>query len=116
MRLLWASAAHLQSVHASCCMSLAGFTATIWPTELYITPTHYYDSMQTFNVIALVGLILFMFIMGMELDQGLIKAQWRSALPIAIAAIVFPFGIGSAVAPWLQVGYWPCGACAGRWR
>jgi hypothetical protein len=35
--------------------------------------------------------------------QGLIKAQWKSALPIAIASIVFPFGIGAAVSPWLQV-------------
>jgi hypothetical protein len=49
--------------------SRPGFTDTIWPTELYITPNHYYDSVQTFSVIALVGLILFMFIMGMELDQ-----------------------------------------------
>jgi Kef-type K+ transport system membrane component KefB len=83
-----------------------GFTASIWPKEVYITPTHYYDSVATFYVVANVGLILFMFIMGMELDQGLIKAQWRQALPIAVGAIVFPFGVGVAVSPWLAVsGY-----------
>jgi hypothetical protein len=47
--------------------------------------------------------------------QGLIKAQWKSALPIAIAAIVFPFGIGAAVSPWLQVRHWGAGGGGGEW-
>ncbi len=41
------------------CMA-AGYTSAIWPTTVYISPQHYYDSVQTFYVIASVGLILFM--------------------------------------------------------
>lgn len=79
----------------------AGFTQAIFPTQVYVTPTHYYDSTLTFYTIANVGLILFMFLMGMELDQGLLSKQWKMSLPIATSAIVFPFGIGALSALWL---------------
>ena len=39
-----------------------------------------------------------MFLMGMELDRGLLKRNWKLSLPIAISAIVIPVGLGVACA------------------
>lgn len=71
---------------------IPGFTDAIFPTW----------SLATFGVIANIGLILFMFLMGMELDRGLLRKQWKLSFPIAFCAIALPFGIGAAnAATWL---------------
>ena len=49
------------------------------------------SSMNTFNVIANIGLILFMFMVGLELDLKFVKKQFGSAVVISISAMVLPF-------------------------
>jgi len=58
-----------------------------------IFPTH---SLPIFNVFANFGLIIFMFLVGLELDTGLLKKNLRKALVISIASIVVPFALGLA--------------------
>jgi Kef-type K+ transport system membrane component KefB len=83
----------------------AGFTATVWPTAAAIGPSgQLYNSTMTFYVVANMGVILFMFLLGCELDQTLLAKQWRRSAPIALSAIMFPFGVGAAVSVWLEVG------------
>jgi len=50
------------------------------------------------NVIAQIGVILYMFLVGLELDLGLVRSSVRRTVGISIASIVVPFAIGSALA------------------
>lgn len=85
-------------------MSLpAGFTTTVWPTAAVLANGSTYNSVTTFYVVANVGVILFMFLLGCELDQRLLSKQWKKSAPIALSAIMFPFGVGCAAALWLEV-------------
>ncbi len=52
-------------------------------------------------VLAQVGVILFMFLIGLELDTELIRKRGRETLLISHVSIVFPFVLGSAAALWL---------------
>lgn len=80
---------------------IPGYTAAIFPTQVYLTPTITYNSVQTFVVIANVGLVLFMFMMGLELDQNLMRKNLRVSFPIAISSILFPFAVGAVNSLWL---------------
>ena len=51
-------------------------------------------SLSHFALVANLGLIFFMFFIGMEVDAAQMKKGLRVAAPIAIAAIVFPFLTG----------------------
>jgi Kef-type K+ transport system membrane component KefB len=55
-------------------------------------------------MIATIGVVLFMFMLGCELDHQRMQQQWRHSLPIALGAILFPFGVGVAASFWLEVG------------
>lgn len=50
------------------------------------------------GALAQIGLVLFMFIVGLELDMRLIKGRERSAATISIASIVLPFTLGAGLA------------------
>lgn len=50
------------------------------------------------NVIAQLGLIIFMFIVGMELDVKLIRGKERIAAVISLSSILAPFGLGILLA------------------
>ncbi len=52
------------------------------------------SSLGTLDVIAQVGLILFMFVVGMEFDPGLIRSKARLAAITAISSIALPFALG----------------------
>ncbi len=51
--------------------------------------------------LANVGLALFMFIVGYELDQTLIRGKERVAVSVSLGSIMLPFGLGAALAVWL---------------
>jgi Kef-type K+ transport system membrane component KefB len=53
------------------------------------------------GTIAQVGVILFMFIVGMELDTSLLRKKTHAALAISHASIIAPFVLGSAAALWI---------------
>ncbi|CAF1123349.1 unnamed protein product [Adineta ricciae] len=67
------------------------WTEAIWPPS----------SIPVFQLIANLGLIFFMFFLGLELDLEQIKTSWKTTIPIACASIIIPVGIGCAVALWL---------------
>lgn len=56
-------------------------------------------------VLAEVGVILFMFVIGLELDTTLLRQRVRATLAIAHASIAVPFALGCAAALWLYPRY-----------
>jgi Kef-type K+ transport system membrane component KefB len=53
------------------------------------------------GVIAQVGVILFMFLVGLHLDTGLLKQRTQTSIAISHASITVPFTLGAALALWL---------------
>jgi len=54
------------------------------------------------RVISQLGVILYMFLVGLDLDAARLKSQARSALAISLTGIAVPFGLGAALALWLH--------------
>jgi Kef-type K+ transport system membrane component KefB len=54
---------------------------------------------KIFTVIAQFGLIFLMFLVGLELEPGHVRAHGRSVALIAVAGIAIPFALGAALAP-----------------
>jgi Kef-type K+ transport system membrane component KefB len=50
------------------------------------------------KVLAELGLIIFMFIVGLELDVGLIRGRERIAATISVTSVALPFGLGLLLA------------------
>jgi len=48
------------------------------------------------RILAQLGLVLFMFIVGLELDVALIRGRGRRAASISLASIILPFALGAA--------------------
>ena len=53
-------------------------------------------------VVAALGVILFMFLVGLELDIASLRSRARAAVAISHAGIVVPFGLGAGLAVWLH--------------
>jgi Kef-type K+ transport system membrane component KefB len=53
------------------------------------------------SIIAQIGVILFMFLVGLELDTGQLRRQPHAAVAISHASILLPFLLGSVLALWL---------------
>lgn len=53
------------------------------------------------SALANVGLVLFMFIVGYELDHTLIRGKERVAVTVSIGSILLPFGLGAVLAVYL---------------
>jgi Kef-type K+ transport system membrane component KefB len=56
------------------------------------------SSLGYVNVLSQIGLVFFMFLVGLELDLGLLRGQGRLALITSHASIVVPFFLGSCLA------------------
>ncbi|ORY87139.1 Sodium/hydrogen exchanger family-domain-containing protein, partial [Protomyces lactucae-debilis] len=67
---------------------IPGFSRSIFPPA----------SLPNFNLVANVGLILFLFIVGLEVDMRLVVKNARVALSVGIASLVLPFATGAFVA------------------
>ncbi|KAI9885028.1 MAG: hypothetical protein M1823_003196 [Watsoniomyces obsoletus] len=67
---------------------IPGFTSTIFPSA----------SMPLLNLVANLGLVLFLFLVGLEADLRLVLSNWRIALSVGAAGMVLPFGLGAALA------------------
>jgi Kef-type K+ transport system membrane component KefB len=59
------------------------------------------ESMENLKFLSQIGLILFMFIVGMELDLRLIRKQAFDALIISHASILIPYSLGIALSIFL---------------
>ena len=54
--------------------------------------------MPTLSLAANVGLILFLFLVGLEVDLRIMVTNWRIALSVGAAGMALPFGLGCAIA------------------
>lgn len=64
-------------------------------------------SFGNLQMLSQIGLILFMFVIGMELDLNLIKQKIRSAVFISTASSMVPFALGVGIAYYLYSTYAP---------
>jgi Kef-type K+ transport system membrane component KefB len=78
-------------------MAMPQVTQTLFPPA----------SLDKLSLLAQMGLVLFMFVIGIELDLGLIKNKAREAVIISHASIVFPFFLGIALSLALYGPYAP---------
>ncbi|KAL3232499.1 K(+)/H(+) antiporter 1 [Nakaseomyces bracarensis] len=67
---------------------IPGYTDTIFPSS----------SIPGLNLTANLGIILFMFFLGLEVDIAFIKKHMKSALSIGLVTLAVPFGCGCLIA------------------
>ncbi|HEY6556271.1 MAG TPA: cation:proton antiporter [Polyangiaceae bacterium] len=68
-----------------------GFSAAVFPTS----------SLGTLSLMSQIGLLLFMFLVGLEFDAKLLRGRGRASIAISHTSIVVPFGLGSLLALYL---------------
>lgn len=61
------------------------FTASLFPPE----------SLPFLNLTATAGLVLFLFLVGLEIDVRVIKRNAKASTIISLAGLVLPFGLGA---------------------
>jgi len=66
-------------------------------------------SLVNLGLLSQIGLIVFMFVVGMELDTEVLTKKVRSAVLISHASIILPFLLGSLLSLVLYKGYAPVG-------
>lgn len=54
--------------------------------------------MDNLNLVANIGLTLFLFIVGLEVDLRIAVNNWKVALNVGILGMAIPFGMGAAIA------------------
>jgi Kef-type K+ transport system membrane component KefB len=64
-------------------------------------------SLSNLQFLSQIGLILFMFVVGMELDMKMLKNKAQDAVVISHASIIFPFALGIGLAYYLYEGHAP---------
>ncbi len=62
-------------------------------------------SFAAFETFSTVGLVLYLFLIGMELDHELLYRQRRTALPASGMSILLPFAMGVLLAPSLRIRF-----------
>ncbi|KAF2427564.1 hypothetical protein EJ08DRAFT_721007 [Tothia fuscella] len=67
---------------------IPGFTSTIFPQA----------AMPNLSLVANLGLILFLFLVGLEVDLRFLVSNWKVAASVGLAGMILPFGLGCAIA------------------
>ncbi|KAL5527777.1 hypothetical protein ACEPAG_6578 [Sanghuangporus baumii] len=67
---------------------IPGFSDNIFPT----------DSLPILNLTANVGLVFFLFLVGLEVDLGVMKRNARAAFFISAIGLIIPLGLGAVLA------------------
>ncbi len=75
------------------------FSATLFPVS----------SLENLKILSQIGLILFMYVIGMELDLKVLKNKAHEAVVISHASIIFPFALGMCLAYYIYLGFAPQG-------
>ncbi len=71
----------------------------VWPAAMhFILPA---DVGPFLGIIAQIGIILYMFLIGLELNAGLIRSRAHATIAISHTSILVPFLFGAALALWL---------------
>jgi Kef-type K+ transport system membrane component KefB len=63
------------------------------------------SSLDTFETLSTIGLVLFMFLVGIEWDFEKLHRRRKAALLASATSILLPFAIGAAIAPSLQTRF-----------
>lgn len=64
---------------------IPGFQNNIFPTA----------SMPLLSLVANLGLVIFLFLVGLEVDVRMLLKNWKIAVSVSAAGMVLPFGLGS---------------------
>ena len=75
------------------------FSATLFPLE----------SLGNLQFLSQIGLILFMFVVGMELDLKVLKNRAKDAVVVSHASIIIPFALGMVLAYFIYESFAPEG-------
>jgi Kef-type K+ transport system membrane component KefB len=67
---------------------IPGFRASIFPDV----------AMPELSLVANLGLTLFLFIVGLEVDLRFLISNWKVALSVGLFGMAVPFGMGCAIA------------------
>ncbi|HCA83127.1 MAG TPA: cation/H(+) antiporter, partial [Flavobacteriales bacterium] len=67
------------------------------------------DSLGNLQFLSQIGLILFMFVIGMELDLNILKNKANDAVIISHASIIIPFALGMGLAYFIYGTFAPAG-------
>jgi Kef-type K+ transport system membrane component KefB len=59
------------------------------------------DQLVPLAALSQLGVLLFMFTVGLRLDRDALRGRVRAAVAVSHASIVIPFALGAALAPWL---------------
>lgn len=73
------------------------FSATLFPTE----------SFGNLKILSQFGLIMFMFVVGMELDLKVLRTKAKDAVVISHASIIIPFALGLVLAYFIYETFAP---------
>lgn len=67
---------------------IPGFREAIFPAE----------SLPNLNLVANLGLVLFLFMIGVETNLRTLKDNWKVAISVSAAGMILPFGLGCGIA------------------
>ncbi|KAL6303874.1 Sodium/hydrogen exchanger family-domain-containing protein [Sparassis latifolia] len=66
---------------------IPGFTQHIFPSQ----------SLPYLSLVANIGLCMFLFLVGLEIDGAIVKRNARMSAVVALAGMILPFGLGAAL-------------------
>ncbi|CAF1220458.1 unnamed protein product [Rotaria magnacalcarata] len=64
----------------------------------FVFATH---TIASFQLVSSMGLIFFMFYLGLKMDPNEIRQGWQRTLPVALISIAVPVSIGCVISLWL---------------
>lgn len=67
------------------------------------------ESLNNLQFLSQIGLVLFMFVIGMELDLKVLQNKAHDAIVISHASIIFPFALGVTLAYFIYTNFAPIG-------
>jgi len=72
----------------------------VWPEAVdYLFPSEVLGGLRA---IAQIGLLLFMFLVGVEFNPGLLRGRGRTVAAVELGSLVVPFALGAVLALWLH--------------
>ena len=80
-------------------MYFPGFSAMLFPAQ----------SLGNLQVLSQLGLILFMFVIGMELDLKVLRNKAHDAVVVSHASVIIPFALGMGLAYFIYASFAPMG-------
>ena len=80
-------------------MHFPDISATLFPVA----------SLGNLHFLSQIGLILFMFVVGMELDLRIMRTKAHDAVVISHASIIIPFTLGMGLAYYIYESFAPAG-------